>query len=175
MAGSPRRENQNPGPYEEAFLAALDDLAVAKAEILAAEADLLGAEERGASLEELARNLFNALPPDRQAEHIPRLRKIAAGKPPSSKGGPVYDNVVELFARSTGKQWTASEVQHALSDKGLGAEPKAIYNVLDYLARKGGLRRVSRGRYVVAGLGIGIETGHDLPEVDHYGGHCPDD
>jgi predicted transcriptional regulator of viral defense system len=50
------------------------------------------------------------------------------------------------------------EVQEALTDKGIQAEPQQLHNVLGYLARKGLLKRVSRGRYYVIGYGVGIET-----------------
>jgi predicted transcriptional regulator of viral defense system len=41
--------------------------------------------------------------------------------------------------------------------KGMAVDQKQINNSLDYLARSGRLKRIGRGRYEIAGYGVGIE------------------
>lgn len=48
----------------------------------------------------------------------------------------------------------------------IGADPKTIYNVLNYLAARGDVERVSRGRYRLKNLGCAVETMIDVDQLE---------
>lgn len=162
-------------PYEAALAAALDDLVNARRKVQGARDELQSAEARITELTQLVSTLLGLLPPDRAALYTQRLNELRVSSQPSVRSGPVHDNVVELFSRTNKRQWSASDVQAALADEGKSADPKAVYNVLNYLVRSGRLRRVARGQYYVEGLGFGIQLDQDIEGVDPRGGGCMED
>jgi hypothetical protein len=101
--------------------------------------------------------LINVLPSDRKEVFLEKARPF---RPTTfaSRGGETYDNVVDLFKRKKRPFWTASDIHNELSNAGKVAEIQQIHNVLNYLMRKGRLKRVSRGRYFDTESGVGIET-----------------
>lgn len=48
----------------------------------------------------------------------------------------------------------------------IGIPPKTIYNALNYLAARGELKRVGRGRYQIAELGCGVESSHEIEHLE---------
>ena len=60
------------------------------------------------------------------------------------------------------RQWTAKGVREAIQVKGITASPKQVYNALGYLRRKGHIKQVSYGHYIVKDIGVGIVTSDDL-------------
>jgi hypothetical protein len=171
-ATKPANRSQN--PYEAALLAALDELAQAQAEIAAAREGLAAKEGRVAEVIQLIRSLIAMLPPDRANSFLRCLRDAGVKSESSTRAGPVYDNVIELFAKNRRRDWSAAEVQAALTNRGAQADPKAVYNVLGYLVRRGRLKRYGRGRYLLVDLGVGIELDQDL-EGAETGGDCSED
>jgi hypothetical protein len=71
---------------------------------------------------------------------------------PAPMAGDVLGVVVQLIPRD--RHWTVSELKQRIDEHGVEATPKEIYNAIGYLTRKGGLKRVGYGRYVVAGVEI---------------------
>lgn len=169
--------------YDAALRAALNDLADAQRDTNAAREWLHEAEGRVQSLTVLANHLFGELPLDRQQAYADRLEELrvstsqsrhSSTMQQSNRSTVVYDNVVQLFTTQR-KEWTAAEVQEALSNNCIGADPKAVYNVLSYLARKGRLHRMAKGQYVWVDGGVGITFGEDLAAADQNGGSPMED
>ncbi|MEA2892400.1 MAG: hypothetical protein QOI05_3193 [Bradyrhizobium sp.] len=77
-------------------------------------------------------------------ELIEQLRPI-----PTPRAGDVLDAIVKLLPRK--KDWTAQNLREGVTEKGVSANPKEIYNAIGYLVRKGHMRRIGYGRYVVNG------------------------
>ncbi|MBW8727480.1 MAG: hypothetical protein JF625_20310 [Inquilinus limosus] len=109
--------------------------------------------------------LVDLLPPPRKAVFLQNSDLRHAGPHPG-RGSAVFGNIVELFKKPERPEWTAPEVQAALATKGIQAESKQIHNILGYLAREGQLKRVDRGRYLIVGYGIGIETSDSIQDGD---------
>jgi hypothetical protein len=131
-----------PSWKETAVRAALDDLERAKGQSSPSRKEC-------ADLERAVTALIAVLPPGRQEPYRRRLKNLSA--PASSNGSAVYNNVVDLFTRSTRDQWSTAAVQQALAAEGNPAEPKAVMNVLGYLERAGKIKRVARGHYMILG------------------------
>jgi hypothetical protein len=66
------------------------------------------------------------------------------------RGGPVLNNVFQLFKKTPGAVMAAAEVQEALSERGNAANAQAVRNALNYLNGRSVLRRVGYGRYQLA-------------------------
>ncbi len=158
------------GPYEVAIAAALDDLARATHQSVLAESRFHEANARVDDLVDLVESLLVFIPKAQSAQYRRKLRELEAGRGKPSRGGPAFENVVSLFSSEKGERsWTPKQVGDALTEKGRTTNQKAVYNVLNYMAKTGRLKRVSRGRYVVADLGIGIETSDELGELGDEG------
>jgi Transcriptional regulator, AbiEi antitoxin len=50
----------------------------------------------------------------------------------------------------------------------IGIPPKTIYNALNYLAARGELERVGRGRYRIKELGLGVESSNDMEQLEDF-------
>lgn len=161
--------------YEVALQKALQDLSAARQEEARAKDRLAETRATSRELADLVRSLVAILPPDQRKVYEAAAKELGAGDHAPSRGSHVYDNVIGLFSRTDKQEWTATQVQSALAVAGSQASAKSVYNVLNYMERKGRLRRISRGRYLIADLGVGIDLGHDLPGVDAIGGHAMDE
>ncbi len=113
--------------------------------------------------------LVGDLPLAEQNEYRERLAKLHGGDVADGRGKDVHNNIIDLLKRTGRKEWTVPEIQTALIEDGTEADPKlvkAIYNAVNYLAKKGTLRRVSWGQYMFSEIGAGIAGNFD---------HIPDD
>lgn len=158
--------------YEDALVTALDDLGRAQSDAEEAKNYLRKVEARISELGTLVRHLISELPPDRRARFAKQLADFRLTPSEERSTGPVYNNVIDLFTRETRREWTASEVQIALAESGVHADPKAVYNVLNYLARKGRLQRIGRGHYLVKDLGVSFHLDQDIEGTDPNEGGC---
>jgi hypothetical protein len=156
-----KRQANTPSPYELALESAIKDAQLAQDLVREQRAALAAAEGRAHELVKLAETLLEQIPLDRQSEYRPRIAGLQL-PPRSSRGSTTYENVIDLFTRQPRREWTAPDIQRSLAAKGISAQSEQIQNVIQYLLRKGRLRRVSRGRYFVVGFGIGIETADDI-------------
>ena len=161
--------------YQVALTTALEDLAEARAEGLSATNKLAEADARVAELTNLIRSLLAFLPKEQAVTYANAIRQQVIGEQRLSHAGPVHEKVVKLFAGSQKREWTTLAVQEALENQGAEADPKAVHNVLNYLNKKGRLRRISRGRYVIRDIGIAFDLDHDLSGSDPTEGGCMDD
>ena len=152
-----RKQADLPSPYERAVESALSEYERALNDVRAARSTLANAEAEAASVLRLAETVIAHLPQERRTGFDERLGRLRAGDVGGRPSSATYRNVVELFANHPPRQWSVADAFSALAAKGLPADADQIQNVFQYLARKGRLKRVSRGRYYVVGVGIGIE------------------
>jgi hypothetical protein len=143
--------------YEIAIRTAIEEIDNGQRQLHELRKVTLAWEKRVQDALRVVETLLNVLPPDRQAVF---LEKTSPYRPatPASRGGETYDNVIDLFTRTKRHFWTASEIHNELSNAGKVAEIQQIHNVLNYLMRRGRLKRVSRGRYFDTESGAGLET-----------------
>ena len=128
----------------------------ARSEKLRAEAELASFAD---SISRLIERLPDLVRQDVQVQFDALRGTTATSGSTGSRGSEVFDNVVKLFERFPGRQWSVPNIQGALEQNGISPDPKAVYNVLTYLARAGRLLRVARGQYVALGAGITLVEG----------------
>jgi len=114
-------------------------------------------ESRSEQISSLVKRLINELPPDEQErllnEITEKLRPI-----PAPRAGDVLSAIVRLLPRR--RDWTMEELKQGVSQRGIEASPKEVHNAVGYLVRKGRMRRVGYGRYVLDG--VELVTSEDL-------------
>jgi hypothetical protein len=92
--------------------------------------------------------LLSTLSPDEQDRVLQEI--IEAIRPiPAPRAGEVLGSIVRFLPRRV--EWTVDEIKHEVAALRIEATPKEIYNSLGYLVRKGRVRRVGYGRYLVDG------------------------
>jgi hypothetical protein len=101
--------------------------------------------------------LLRALPPEEQERILQEI--IEAVRPVSlPKAGQLLGAIIQFLPRR--KNWTVEAIKQEIASRGISAKAKEIYNSLGYLTRKGRIRRVGYGRYLVEGALL--ETADDL-------------
>jgi hypothetical protein len=112
--------------------------------------------------------LLDDLPALERDDYRLRLAKLRNGEATDGRGKDVHNNIIDLLKRTGRRDWTVPEIQAELSKGGEEADPKvvkAIYNAVNYLARKGTLRRVSWGQYIFeSGGGVADYLDHLVPD-----------
>lgn len=98
----------------------------------------------------LIKTLISSLP-EVDKHRVARELLKTIGPPESPKAGDVLASVISLMKHQS--EFTVSEVKQHVEEAG-GATPKEVYNALGYLTRKGRIRRIGYGRYVVDGMEI---------------------
>jgi hypothetical protein len=97
----------------------------------------------------LIKTLLASLPDADRARFLHELS--TAIKPMSGpRAGEVLGAIVQLFPKR--ESWTVSELKQLIDDRGINATPKEVYNAVSYLARRGHIRRVGYGRYLIDGV-----------------------
>ena len=129
------------------------------AEIERAHEDRIAADNRGKKYSEALALLLDDLPFDERSAIQRRLDRVGSEVTVASgRTGEVHDNVVALFKGHSKREWSVPEIQAELTKSGEAADQKSLYNVINYLAKVGRLRRISRGQYLVLGIGAGMEA-----------------
>lgn len=77
---------------------------------------------------------------------------------PTIRAGEVLNLITKLLPER--RDWTVSDLKESVREEGVQATAKEIYNAIGYLNRKGHIRRVGYGRYVVDG--VEVVTADDL-------------
>ena len=115
------------------------------------------ADRRSEQISSLIKTLIRELPADERdklfAEITEMLHPISA-----PKAGAVLGTIVRLLPKQ--RDWTVQDLKRDVTARGVEASPKEIHNALGYLTRKGQIRRVAYGRYVVEG--VEVVTSDDL-------------
>ena len=164
LKSSVRQQRLPETQYEAALEAALGELEGASEELRQRRNDMGELEARVAMLSSLAETLMATLPPDRR-EYFRQITEVgSSGGTRHKLGTPVYENVVQLFTHSDRKVWSAPEVRKALKREGVSVDSAKLHNVLSYLSRKGTIKRISRGRYYLSGIGAAVYTSDNIGE-----------
>ncbi|MBS0247396.1 MAG: hypothetical protein JSR61_12310 [Proteobacteria bacterium] len=74
------------------------------------------------------------------------------------RAGEVLGTIIRLLPKQ--KAWSVAELKQHVDQAGVQATDKEIYNAVGYLTRKGRVRRVAYGRYLVDGMLV--ETADDF-------------
>ena len=92
--------------------------------------------------------LLSTLPLDEQRRVLHELtQEVQPIATP--RAGEVLGKIVHWIPR--GSPWTVEDAKRGVAAQGVPAPPKEIYNALAYLTRKGHVRRIGFGRYIVDG------------------------
>ena len=111
------------------------------------------ADQRTEKIIDAIRTLLDALSPAEQERVLRAVRPSA-----TPRAGEVLGAVVRLLPSKS--EWTVGEIKQDVAAAGLEAQAKEVYNAVGYLARRGHVKRLGYGRYVVEG--VGIVTSDDL-------------
>src|SRR5947208_5882523 len=134
-------------PYRSAVESALGDFERAQEDVRQKRNALAIAERRSHELFQLIEKLIVMLPADQAAPYRVQAFKLQSPTRTGRGTTVTYDNVVELFAKQPKRLWSPSEMHQELAANGMPVQPEQIHNVFQYLAKKGRLKRESRGRY----------------------------
>lgn len=94
------------------------------------------------------KQLFFQLPAaDRQALLSEMVSTIPAI--PAPRAGELLGTMAKILPMKP--QWTVPEIREGISAAGVRAKPKEVYNALGYLTRRGYVRRLCYGRYLIDG------------------------
>jgi hypothetical protein len=105
-------------------------------------------EARSQSMLSAVRTLIRGLSPEEQEQLLSELTGIV--RPISApRAGDVLGAVVRLIPKR--RPWTIDDLKKDVEAEGVEASPKEVYNAVGYLVRKGQIRRVGYGRYIVDG------------------------
>jgi hypothetical protein len=95
--------------------------------------------------------LMGPLPTDERARILGELTKAFRPIPqPRAGATDLLGEVVRLLPEQ--RSWRVDDVRRRIEERGIEAEPKAVYNALGYLKRKGWIQHDGYGRYTVEGV-----------------------
>ena len=77
-----------------------------------------------------------------------------------------FEYIKRVMSDPKTRMLRSSELVKAQNVETIGIEPKSIYNTLNYLANRGELQRVSRGRYRIVSSGVGVETSAEFDKLE---------
>lgn len=103
---------------------------------------------------EMLRAALERLPEYKRQAVIDRLVDMMPKSKVPQRGGPILDNVINLFRERPAQEISAAAVVAALADRGITATPKPVYNALNYLNGMRIIKRVGYGRYIMEGGGM---------------------
>lgn len=100
------------------------------------------------TIAEVVKKLLSTLPKSEQQRILSELSAILEPIP-APRAGEILDAIIQLLRRK--QDWSVTDVKGEVAASGVQATPKEIYNALGYLVRKGHVKRVGYGRYLVEG------------------------
>lgn len=77
---------------------------------------------------------------------------------PAFRSGEVLGSVVRFLPKRP--HWTAKEIRDEVAASGVEATSREVFNAIGYLVRKGRVKRLGNGTYLVDG--VGLSTADDL-------------
>lgn len=115
------------------------------------------ADPRSEGVLKAIRVLIDTLEPDDRHRVLAELTEML--KPISSpRAGDVLGAIVRILPRQ--KSWTVAALKGVVEEQGIEASSKEVYNAVGYLTRRGRIKRIGYGRYVVDG--VEVVTSDDL-------------
>lgn len=115
------------------------------------------AEKQLNALTETLRLLVSSFPIDERNAFIRQLSEAGISNEVRRSTAEYHNNVVSIFRTAPLLEWSIPDIKKALHEHGTDINDKSLYNIINYLATTGRLQRVSRGRYVIKGLGAGLD------------------
>jgi hypothetical protein len=109
------------------------------------------------------KTLIAGLPRPEQERVVAELNKLHPI--PTPRASEVLATIVRLLPQR--RDWTVDEVRRSVDARKVEASPKEVYNALGYLTRKGRIRRVGYGRYIVDGAELATLDDLGLPSTRH--------
>ncbi|MGY3531180.1 hypothetical protein [Bradyrhizobium sp. USDA 4452] len=110
-------------------------------------------DQRADSVLSAAKTLLEALPAEERERILSELIKTFQPIPsPRAGSTDLLAEVIRLLPEQ--RSWRVEDVRRRIEERGIEAEPKAIYNVLTYLKRRGQIRHEGYGRYTLGGIHI---------------------
>ena len=105
-------------------------------------------DQQSEKITEAIRTLLSALP---RSEQTRVLRELNNALQPISvkQAGHVLTAIVRLLPERV--EWRVNDLKKEVAAEGVAATPKEVYNAMAYLTRKGHVRRIGYGRYLVNG------------------------
>jgi hypothetical protein len=126
------------------------------------------AERQLTSLTETLELLVSDFPAVERSIITQRLAALGISGYQKKKISDLRDNVISIFTRTPLLEMSIPEIKSALNEQGSQVDLKALYNVINYLATTGRLRRVTRGRYVINGLGASLDIDNVRDDGTHW-------
>jgi hypothetical protein len=115
--------------------------------------------ERVEQTRALIDTLLGSLPPkDKERFYSEIAEKVRPV--PAPRAGEVLGAIAKILPLRRGEPWSIAELKQRVDDDGVTASAKDVYNAIGYLTRKGRVRRIGYGRYIVDGAVIA--TSDDL-------------
>jgi len=71
---------------------------------------------------------------------------------PAFRSGDVLGSVVRFLPKQP--QWTAKQIREQVAASGVQATSREVFNAIGYLIRKGRVKRLGNGQYLVDGAGL---------------------
>ncbi len=80
------------------------------------------------------------------------------------KAGAVLGAVVRVLERERAKRrtWKMDEIKRGVAAEGVKADPRQVFNAVGYLARRGRVKQVGYGEYLLCDYGVTVTTFEDL-------------
>lgn len=152
--------------YVAAYKRAQADFSVLIENIRIAREQLQVLEKEAHQKAKLAKSILDSLPNDVIKRHGEDFAKINDALKQDGRTSLTFDLIRKIMSDKRRGHIKSSELVKAPEFQQIGIDPKSIYNTLNYLANRGELRRVSRGRYLVVGSGVAIESSVELPKLE---------
>ncbi len=154
--------------YEQALRKAIEDYETSIRAVELAQQQLQAAQLSAAEFLSIARQLVKLVPDDCKDRYTQRIEGLENQSDSSGRPKTELKTVERLLRQDVQREWTAIDIGTELRERGSNVEMKSISNTLQYMYKRGDLKRIGRGKYVVVGLGIGVESdaGYGDPEAE---------
>jgi hypothetical protein len=123
-----------------------------------------GAGVRAENVVSAIKTLIAGIPHPEQERVLAELNRLF--RPiPTERAGDVLSTIVRLLPSR--RDWKVEDLRRSIDAQKVEATPKEVYNALSYLVRKGRVRRIGYGRYIVDGAELTTVDDLGLPSTRH--------